>query len=297
MKVIALVDAATTAPSKLLKRAGPLAAVLATLGLILVPVASSQGQSQYTDASGDNGTAADITGITVSSDTASGQILFHVNGTNLSTSASLQTELAIDSDANPLTGDISLFGADYWFGVDATGYGFQHWSGTDWVDTPNATVTISGGGSSLLISVNKSELGNTSDFNFAVSSWDSANPSTPDRAPDDGTFNYSLDAAGPLILAADVQTTPSLGPKAGRQFIVTPTGLKLPPNGASTTGEPKPDSYTCHATLKGTALAGVGTGGCTFRLPKKCHGKALKVVLSVTYEGATKAFTFPFRVL
>jgi len=109
-------------------------------------------------------------------------------------------------------------------------------------------------------------------------------------------FNYSLDAGGPNIISVDLQTTPNSGPRAGRVFVITPSGLKLPPNGALLAQDPKPDSYTCQATVKGRALAGTGAGGCTIRLPKKAHGKTLKLVLTVTYEGATKAVPFTFSI-
>ena len=72
--------------------------------------------------------------------------------------------------------------------------------------------------------------------------------------------------------------------------------MKLPASGALVAGDPKPDSYTCRATLKGRALAGTGAGGCTVRLGKKARGKTLKVVLTVTYEGATKTFPYTFHV-
>ena len=285
-----------TTSSKYLKRAGPVAVAIAALALFAVPAASSQGGPQYPDATADSGSAPDISGVTVSSDKTSGQVVFRIVGTNLSTSPNFITFLKIDSDANPITGDLLAGGADYFFAVDDTTYGFAHWTGSDLGDTPYSTVTVSGGGGgTVLISVNKSELGNTSDFNFSVDTLDVANNQW-DHAPGDGMFNYSLDASGPAIASADVQTKPGSGPRGGRAFTLTPLGLKLPPNGSASAAEPKPDSYSCRATLKGRALLGTGAGGCTFRIPKKARGRILKVVLSVTYEGATKTFPFSFKV-
>src|SRR5207253_1786774 len=51
-------------------------------------------------------------------------------------------------------------------------------------DTPYATVTVSSGGAGVLISVNKSEIGNTSDVNFSVDSFDVATHEA-DHAPAD----------------------------------------------------------------------------------------------------------------
>lgn len=285
---------------KLNRRSGvPLSvctALAAAFMLLVVPSALSQGGgSTYTDKSGDNAAAADITGVTVSSDAPSGQVLFRISGVNLAMNPNQDTELLIDSDANPVTGDIGEFGADYWFGVDDTGYGFQHFDGSKWVATPYATVQVTGGGANLLISVNKSELGNTTDFNFRVNTWDGATHGG-DVSPDIGTYNYSIAAGGPLIQSVDVVTKPQLGPKAGKTFVLTPAGLHLPPDGSAVTVLPQPDSYSCAATLKGARMSGTGTGGCTFKLTKKARGKSLAVTLTVTYEGATTTVPYQFRV-
>jgi hypothetical protein len=205
------------------------------------------------------------------------------------------TILNIDSDVNPLTGDITAFGSDYWFGVDTDSYDFGHFNGNVWDTTPYSTVTVSGGGSSLLISVNKSELGNASTFNFSVETYNRATREQ-DHAPDDGMFSYSLADGGPPIGAVDLRTVPSSGPKAGRAFVLTAAGLALPPNGAANPTHPAPESYSCKATLGGRVVAGAGVGGCTFRPDKQTRGKTLAVVVTVTYEGATKSFPFKWKV-
>ena len=49
--------------------------------------------------------------------------------------------------------------------------------------------------------------------------------------------------------------------------------------------------------VKGKRLAGSGIGGCTFRVPKKkTQGKKILVVMTVAYQGATKAFPLTFSV-
>src|SRR5205085_4112154 len=75
-----------------------------------------------------------------------------------------------------------------------------------------------------------------SDVNFSVDSFDVATHEA-DHAPADGMFNYSLDFGGPAIQSIAVQTTPSTGPKVGRQFAVAPVGLTLPPSGAIATSQ------------------------------------------------------------
>jgi hypothetical protein len=270
------------------------AAMFVSLGLVSAAPAGATGQ--YTDPSGDSGSAPDITGVTVSSDKSSGQVIFQINGKNLSSSDDFPTFLDIDSDANPLTGDVVDGGADYSFEVGGTGYGFWHWNGSDWVQTAYSTVRIFTRSAGLMISVNRSEIGNPTDFNFSATSVDLPNKKF-DSAPDDGMFNYSLDDGGPSILSVVLQTTPAGGPKAGKPFVVTPTALNLPPNGALGLTTPQPESYTCTATLKGHAVASTGAGGCTFKIAKKkTRGKTLKVVLTVNYQGIAKPFTFTFKV-
>jgi hypothetical protein len=282
-----------------LKRAGPIAAALMA-ALLLVPSASS---GNYTDASGDNlGPAGDLTAVTVAGDKVSGQLLFRISGSNLASSDTNRLFLDIDADANPLTGSLADDGAEYEFYVGGNSYAFGRWDGSQWVRASNLTVLVSGNTSQITISVNRSELGNTADFNFVATTFSM----TPlggnavqiglDLAPDDGAFNYSFDANGPQINSVDVKSTPSAGPKAGKQFVIVPTGLKLPPDGRTTPAAVLPESYSCSAKLGAKRLAGRGTGGCTMTVPKKARGKRLTVLLTVNYQGATKVVPLTFKV-
>ena len=285
-----------------LERAGPLAAALAA-AIVLVPTASS---GTYADPAGDSGLAGDLTGVTVTGDSTGGQLVFRINGSNLATAVENPVWLSIDSDSNPLTGDLEDHGTDFWFGVYGHSYGFQHWNGADWVPTPYSTVRVTSNTSQVMISVNRSELGNTSALNFVASTFSFSFVTSgntiiigggSDSAPDDGAFNYAFETNGPRIDSVDVQTTPSAGPKAGKKFVVTPTGLKLPPSGATSTAALLPESYTCTAKLGTRTLLGKATGGCTFSIPKKnARGKRLTVVMTVNYQGATKSVPLPFKV-
>ena len=280
------------AVSARLKRAGPIAAALMA-ALVLVPTASS---GNYTDPAGDSGTAGDITAVTVAGDKASGQLVFRITGTNIASSEKNPLFLEIDSDANPLTGNLLANGADYSFYVDDNSYGFGHWDGSNWVRASDLTVRVSGGTSQILVSVNRSELGNASVFNFAVSTINLTQIAL-DSAPDDGAYSYSFDANGPQINSVDVKTTPVTGPRAGKRFVVAPTALKLPPDGRTSTTPVLPESYSCTAKLGSKQLAGTGTGGCTIAVPKKkARGKRLTVRLTVNYQGATKVVPLTFKV-
>ena len=97
------------------------------VALVLVPSAAS---GNYTDPAGDSGAAGDITSVNVVGDKNSGQVVFRISGSNLATAATNLLFLAIDSDSNPLTGDLTDHGTDYWFGMDDSTYGFEHWDGS-----------------------------------------------------------------------------------------------------------------------------------------------------------------------
>jgi len=274
------------------KKMGPIAAVLMA-ALVLVPSAAS---GNYTDPVGDSGAAGDITSVTVAGDKGSGALLFKITGTNLASSEKNLLFLNIDSDANPLSGNLTDSGADYSFVMDGSSYWFDRWDGSQWLDAANSTVRITGNTTQIMVSINRSELGNASDFNFAATTI-SLSEIAFDAAPDDGAFNYSFEANGPQIDSVDVQTTPSAGPRAGKRFVVLPTGLKLPPDGRTTATPVLPESYSCTAKLGAKQLAGSGTGGCTVTVPKKkARGKRLTVQLTVTYQGATKVVPLTFKV-
>jgi hypothetical protein len=276
-----------------MKRAGPLAAALVA-ALLLVPTASS---GTYSDPAGDSGAAGDVTGVTVMGDKNGGQVVFRIAGTNLASAETNVLLLQIDSDANPLTGNLTADGTDYWFIIDKEHYWFERWDGAHWVSASDSTVQVNGNTSQLTISINRSELGNSAAFNFVAATLAFGSTSGYDAAPNDGLFNYSYEYNGPNIVSVDVKTTPSAGPKAGKKFVVTPTGLKLPPSGATSTTALLPESYTCTAKLGARTLVGKATGGCTFSIPKKkARGKRLTVVLTVSYQGATKSFPLTFKV-
>jgi hypothetical protein len=276
---------------RLKKSMGFIAAALAA-ALILVPTASS---GNYTDPSGDSTTAADLVSVTVTGDKASGQLLFRVTGTNIASSETNLLFLDIDSDANPLTGDLTDNGSDYEFIVVNGGYGFFHWNGSEWVETSDLSVQISGSTTQLLFSVNRSELANTSLFNFFAVTVNTTDRAF-DSAPDQGAFNYWFDANGPQIISVDVKKTPAAGPKAGKRFVIVPTGLKLPPDRQTTPPSVLPQSYSCTAKLGAKRLA-TGSGACSIAIPKKnARGKRLTVVLTVKYQDATKVVPLTFKV-
>jgi hypothetical protein len=265
---------------------------------ILVVAGSASGIGKYTDATGDNGSAPDITGATVASD-ANAQFVFSVGVTNMPSSGDVQALLFIDSDANPTTGVITQGGIDYIMYSDRSDHtwGFGHWTGSAWDwDTPWTTARVLPTSNAVLFTVNRRELSNAAQVNFwALTMTSGGGDGKFDAAPDRGLWNYDLQAGGPDIKSIMVATKPSV-PRAGKLFTVSVTGLELPPDGSLLPTAPTPESYTCKAKVAGKALAGTGQGGCTFKLPKKARGKKLVVAVTAQYQGVAKTVEYPFKV-
>lgn len=146
----------------------------------------------------------------------------------------------------------------------------------------------------MFVSVNRTELGNTSGFRFWART---VQGEARDTAPDTGQWNYSLAAGGPDVQAVVLRMQPSGAPKAGKRLTVTPARLLLPDSGEPAEMVSRPESYRCSAKLAGKQLPGRGTGRCTLTIPKTAKGKRLTVAITVVYQGVAKTFTFSRRVL
>ena len=288
----------TKPADKLSRRRAVLGALLAVTSAVALTGAGTAGAwGIYADPSGDGKGSADVTGVSVVSD-SNGQIMFTVSTASHPEENGGAVVLLIDSDLNPASGALELSGADFLLAVDVDGYLFGRWSGSTWDwNPPHSTLRVVTTPRGEIFSVNRSELGSTESFNFWVRAvrGDIAQGQFDD-APDDGAFNYKLGAGGPDIREAGVKTSPEAGPRAGKTFVVEPTTLLLPPNGAMVTISPKPESYKCAAKLGSATLRGKGAGGCTFAIPKKAKGKRLTIALTVSYQGASKTIQLTYKV-
>jgi hypothetical protein len=293
--------------------------LVAAAALALGAAQTAGASSSYTDPAGDSGTAPDITAVSVSDD-ASGQIVFTIETPGTADLTGSQNVIVpIDSDQNPSTGRPASLGADYMFGVDQGGWGFARWNGSAWDWTaPSTTVQVYVAGG-VRFSVNRSELGGTSAFNFWTRAYDGdGNVGHFDDGPDDGTWSYTLSngtqppSNPPATTTEPTTTAPtttappptpvpkiaalivpprSIFPKAGRTFRFVVSSVRLD-SGAVVA----PTSVTCTARLGGFLLRGTGKGGCTFLLAKSARGKWLVVVAKVTYQTASLTQKFPLKV-
>jgi len=262
---------------------------------VLAPIAT------FTDAPGDSGTAADITTVTVTNDDQ-GQYSFDIGlATPYPTTG--VASLYLDTDLNPSTGDSKASGADYWLIDDNTSGSsyFLKWDGTQWADaSPSATFkdSISTDSKHVLLTVNKSELGNSTGFNFFAETveGDGSDGHWDDAPSGTGSYQYKLQTVLQLSLVA----FHSFAVKAGGAWNVA-----LIVNRSDTGGTLGPEgTIVCSATSGSTRLAlatrafisaGSGKGSvavCSFKVPKKLKHKVLHATVTVSYQGQTVKHSF-----
>jgi hypothetical protein len=253
------------------------AAIFASL---LVGVSGAGAATTFMDPAGDaTGGGADITQVDVSNDAAGNVTLAFTIPNRTTFGADDMLAIVLDTDKNASTGGA---GFDYGIVVNAAGTHLVHWNGGAFVPSPQTTLTTANNGET--ITVNRSELGNTTGFNFGAETF--VGTTATDTAPDTGAWTYDL-ALKPVLNTLAARFSPAK-PKAGKVFRLAATQLRLVDGSVV-----KADSITCGATLNGKRLA----GRCAWRIPRTARGKRLVIVLTAHYKGATATFTpWRFRV-
>jgi TRAP-type C4-dicarboxylate transport system substrate-binding protein len=204
----------------------PVAALAAALAALLVGCGGSGadkagGQetgataAHYEDAVKDSGALADVRSIDVTS-TPDGQITFRITLGKFTSRTNAFVDLWLDTDADPETGNTTFpeaGGAEYLFsgflGVpipnglscDIRGGNacLSEFAASGWIPAPGPTARVTRTATGLTFSINRSDLGNTEELNFAA--WVGGDP--PERAPGGTeTFNYSLALGGPRAEAS-----------------------------------------------------------------------------------------------
>jgi hypothetical protein len=247
----------------------------------------------YSDDAADNGTAPDISTVSVTNSTE-GQYTFAVQlDTEYGDAAELY--LYLDTDQNTATGDPDNLGADYLFYDDHASHSFSlvKWNGSDWEDAPETTasVLVAADRYTVTASVNRSDLGDAQTFDFFVvtDNSDDATGQYDDAPSGSGTWTYALQPA--LTLAATGRTV------IARQHHVWDVMMMVTRSdtGKTVSGDGR---LLCSATAGGAKLrtadsgfVSAASGGqsvayCQFALPKKHHVK-LQAKITVTVDGAS----------
>ncbi len=248
----------------------------AFLAVLVFGVGGAGAAVTITDPQGDAvGGAADITQVVVSND-FDGNITFAVTIADRTTFTSDDLLfIFLNTDKNSSTG---VSGLDYAIVVASDGAALVRASGTTFAPSPQTTLRLADNGKT--ITVNRSELGDTTGFSGGVLSALVSNDAAGDPA---GPLAYDLELK-PVLDTLAARYAPAK-PKAGKVFRLAATTLRLD-DGTTV----KADSVTCVAKLNGKRLA----GSCSWRIPKNAKGKRLVVTLTAHYKGVSTSFT-PWR--
>lgn len=274
----------------------------------LAKSAQAQGNSQtFTDSTGEDPNAPDITTVVVSNDDA-GLVTFKINiGNRPTLAADMVVFLYLDTDQKATTGDTSSFGADYLIALVPGEVDLAKWNGTDYVAPPSqALVTFTYDSTGATIRASAAELGNTKALNFiavAVSGITTDSMGNPDFtkahgdvAPDSGHGVFPYQVLTTLSLSVRAFTTGPKPAKAGKKFVAS-----LAANESDTGGPVQAGTVACSATVGGKHLSATahrvanGIATCSWLVPRKAKG-TLKGTVSLTVKGTTVVRPFSAKV-
>jgi hypothetical protein len=271
--------------------------------------AAARANSQtFTDSTGEDPTAPDITSIVVSNDDA-GLVTFKINISNRpALTADMTVLMFLDTDRQATTGSPDLAGADYAIELDPGSVGLFKWNGSDFVAAPSqSSVTYSYDATGATIRSSAADLGATKAFNFvavAISGITTDAAGNPDftnehgdPAPDSGHGVFSYQVVTKLTVSVEAFTTSPKPAKAGKKFVA---GLAA--TESDTNGPVKAGTVACSATVGGKHLSATahvvanGIAACAWSLPRTAKGKTLRGSVSLTVKGTTVVRTFAVKV-
>jgi len=278
--------------------------VALALGGLAGAAGSGPSALAFTDPTGDNGGAPDITKVAVNGDATSGTLTFSITASGLALPAAdgtaREVDLWLNTDRNPSTG--SPNGNEYVLFVDndSTDAGqwtwdIYHFANGDWqqvAETP--TMDAFGGGNDFSIRINKSDLGGANSFDiYATSGTFDGNGNAVggfDAAPQNAVWVY--DIRGPSRTSTSL-LRPTFGKPALAPAKVT-AGKRLTvsfPITASRAGKPAArltsGTIAAAATVAGKAVAHTtslegGVAKVSLLVPRTAKGKTVRVTVAVT---------------
>ncbi len=253
----------------------------ALLALLLIGVSGAGAATTLTDPQGDAvGGAADITQAVVSNDFDGNVTLALTIPDRTTFTPDDLVFVLLNTDKDATTG---LSGVDFAMVIGSDGVTLLRASGATFASAPQTTLHTADNGKT--VTINRTELGDTTGFLFAVVTGLGSNDAAEDDAPDSGAWVYDLDLK-PVLDTLAARFTPAK-PKHGKPFRLAATTLRLD-DGTVVSG-----TISCVAKLNGKRLA----GRCSWRVPANARGKRLVVTLTARYKGAAATFTpWRFRV-
>jgi hypothetical protein len=274
----------------------------------LAKSARARANSQtFTDSTGEDPNAPDITTIMVSNDDA-GLVTFKIN---ISNRPALTTDMLmlmfLDTDQLATTGDTTTFGADYAIELDPGAVTLFKWNGSTYVvASSQSSVVYSYDSTGATIRASAADLGGTKAFNFAIDAVSgittdaSGNPdfskAHDDFAPDLGHGVFPYQVLTKLTLSVKAFTIGPKPAKKGKKFSAS-----LAANESDTGGPVQAGTVTCSATVGGKHLTATahrvanGIATCSWLVPRTAKG-TLKGTVSLTVKGTTVVRTFAVKV-
>jgi hypothetical protein len=265
------------------------------------PSTAAANSTTYTDSSGENPAAPDITTLTTSN-TDAGLVTFRVAIPNRSSlTQDMLVLLFVDSDANAQTGDPETLGADYVVQVFGGEAALFRWDGTDFTrraGDPPATSLIFAYQGGVSITISAAELGNTKKLGFAVIAISGV---TTDPATGDVDFTNAVadtaPAAGAGLYQFEVKTQParlvvkSLKPSPAKPAAGKSFSLRLVATRSDTGAAVQNGRVTCVGHAGSQRLKAQvqrvqgGAAVCTWTIPATAKGKTFRGSVAVVFEG------------
>ena len=266
----------------------------------------------YTDSSGENPAAPDITTLVVSNDDA-GIISFRINVPNRpQLGQDMVIDLFVDTDNNPATGSADFGGTDYVIELIQGEAALFKWDGTNFTrrfgDPPAISLSFSYQGG-VTFRISAAELGNTTRLNFfvIVESGIVFDPTTGDpdfanavgdAAPGGGVglFPYQVIVARPTLIVRSLRGTPA-APRAGRPFTLRMVAARSDTGAALQNGRATCVGRAGNARLR-PQLARVQGGAvvCTWLIPGNAKGRTFRGSVTVVFEGLRASRSFSARI-
>lgn len=273
-------------------------AVLSAFVLAMLAAQVARADADFTDPSGDANGAPDVTDASVFNDAFNRVIL----GAKIAGSAAMPADsdiaFVLDTDRN---GDTGTNGWDYLVVLDGNKqWGLFSWNGTEWAEAPSTTAKAYFYDNVVLFAVDRSELGNTSQFNFYVEATKYAGEEVAavDFAPDgEATWSYATVTKTYGLAASPVVAVTKGGARVGKPFVAGYI--------ATRTDSPEPmvaPKTTCVATVGTKRIAArVAQDGdiavCRVTVPKLASkGKLLKLTLTTTAAGKSVKKTYSTKI-
>lgn len=271
------------------------------------PAAAVANTQTFTDSTGEDPAAPDITTIVVSNDDA-GTITFRFNVPNRPQYArDIALIMFLDSDANQATGDAESLGADHVIQLIGGEILLFKWDGTDYSLSATQSSLSYTWQSGAIVRINASDLNNTRRLNFdalvlsgivfdETTGAIDCTACVRDFAPTVGFFSYPVLLARPTLVVRSVTRTPAR-PTAGRTFTLRMVTARSDTGAALQNGR-----VTCVGRVGTARLRAVvarvqgGAVVCTWPIPPKAKGKAFRGSVAVVFEGLRASRSYSSRI-